>query len=569
MTLILTSIYLLLVFFVVLKHKKGDVFEAVLYSGLLMLVAGVASLFCLSMGWSAAIPPALLIVFSLLLRKQYALSVKQLVSFMVVTAAAFGSWFVQGGIMYSKKQLPDLLFNVDTAFTLNILNSINKAGQIPFQSLENLGTFNKYHYGSHAILSGYTELFGGVALNHLLFWVCLFALFIASVAFLLVERLGTVQRKWQPVVVLLLLTSANLPLYNIFNSNTLKNVFMFNGGYPLFQNVVGSFLTLAIILFILNATEKSSKIYVAGILLGILPLFKVPYVPLVAFGFGLSTLLLFYKTKKRSFLVALLLGIALSASCMFLSLSLSDTHTEVRFGPSELLSRHDWFGMVVWLVPIPFFFMRQKSISRLQAIHLFFALPIPLLFLVINLNDENAWQLFSLSPFFSMLALMSFWPQLKDKKSLFVNRVALIVLPILIIKHMSNELSYSCRVLMTPELGHEYANLRAMNQVLQKIPVKETTLAATDMHYPAENYKRNYRPFHIALGGHQCYNADITYMTSERYRNEVLELFKISNAPNLHESAREKGITHLIVNDNPTSIDVLFLAAPLRNTYHE
>jgi hypothetical protein len=143
---------------------------------------------------------------------------------------------------------------------------------------------------------------------------------------------------------------------------------------------------------------------------------------------------------------------------------------------------------------------------------------------------------------------MSAWPLLgRSLRATIVGIWVVCALP-----SVAHRIYYSGLLLWTPQLGHEYADNRALIEVLKAIPVGGSVIAANDLRYPADDYARdNLQVQYTALFGHHFYLTNLAYERSpdvDRRRELQAKLREPVWSPDLEKIAHREGWTHLLIH---------------------
>jgi len=125
----------------------------------------------------------------------------------------------------------------------------------------------------------------------------------------------------------------------------------------------------------------------------------------------------------------------------------------------------------------------------------------------------------------------------------FVLAVAIVTAPVVIAA-----ITYSSRLLRSPESGHEFADNRAIAPALAAIPTRGSIVVTNDLRYPTDNFGRDDRQIQIpALFGHQAFSVDFAGEPIEDRRplQRLLQRPEWSDA--ILSAARQHHWTHLLI----------------------
>lgn len=107
---------------------------------------------------------------------------------------------------------------------------------------------------------------------------------------------------------------------------------------------------------------------------------------------------------------------------------------------------------------------------------------------------------------------------------------------------------YSLALAGDARAGHEMADSRSIAEALAVVPVRGSVIVTNDLRYPADGFSRDDRQLQIpALFGHQAYSANFSYepIDDRRPQQRLLQAPAWSEA--IVEAARRHGWTHLLI----------------------
>jgi hypothetical protein len=110
---------------------------------------------------------------------------------------------------------------------------------------------------------------------------------------------------------------------------------------------------------------------------------------------------------------------------------------------------------------------------------------------------------------------------------------------------------YSRRLIVEPELGHEFVDNRSLAEALAVIPTNGTVIVTNDLRYPADGFRRGNRQMQIpALFGHQAFAVNYAYewYSFSEERQDLQKLLSTKTwSDAIIQAAREHRWTHLII----------------------
>jgi len=136
------------------------------------------------------------------------------------------------------------------------------------------------------------------------------------------------------------------------------------------------------------------------------------------------------------------------------------------------------------------------------------------------------------------------WPYLRQRRRfVFGLMVGVVTAPVVIAA-----MSYSLRVLRSPESGHEFADNRTIAQALATIPIRGSVIVTNDLRYPTDNFGRDDRQIQIpALFGHQGFSVDFAGEPIEDRRELQRLLQRPEWSDAISSAARQYHWTHLLI----------------------
>ncbi len=479
-----------------------------------------------------------------------------LVSLLVLFFGAT-SLFAHGFLIAENPDYANVFYNVDTPFTLMLGQSFQQSGSYPPLLLENEGMALRYHYG-YPIFLAFLSSLGGIKVHvvHGLFLMPWLVFLLVGMLITFLMKWGKQKLFWAAFFALVIWLGYRQYLFNYLNPTTLKNLVTLTGRYSAVYHLGPSafepVILLAIFWFLKLKTHRAFVF--ATIFLVLIPLFKIPLGPLAGLGFAAAMLYYAWLLKKPVLLVYPMAG-ALGMYFIFKTFSASISVAPViKFLQASHVHKDHWFSMVLPLMVLfGIHFFTGKKLLRKENIMLFaFILPLPVLLLLINIDDVNTWQLISGAPFTAwfmvVLLLVSSLPLLLPvyKKALFGLAVLALLLP------LANAAYYINTLFVHPEIGHEFCDNQLLANTLKKIPVKGSVLATNDLRYPAENFLRDGNQFQFsALYGHQSKVSNMSYLITPEFLKYALhfqsKMPKNEPTETEYQFLKAEGVTHFVL----------------------
>jgi len=470
-----------------------------------------------------------------------------------------------------------VFFDVDSAYYMGQIHALLRDVSWPPISLDFAGEQTGYHYGAQCLCAVLSQLTG--ILPHtvaFIIYMPLTALGIISASWLLVQS-NLPDRLLLWLGLALLLFQCFYPLYKVgFIINSFHDwgqqflqLFLdpetLNGGYPMLSSYYGVFLTLTLLICLQNLSDFGA-LRLAAFAVGIMVLYKSPYMVTVGLGLGLciSWHLLFTR-QKRAALAFMAFPLAYLLHALML---LSSTVSLVVLFGHLIANKRLWVDvlgtMAVYSIPI-FVLWRTRKLQFKNA-----GTWYPLVFVVASIIFANVFglvrkednlefgtgidQTVHLTPVFLAVFLVGnlqeYWMDLTRNKRFLVICMVLSITLFPIIHNIFESGVY----LFSPEIGHEYVDNRPLAEALQHIPLENSRIVVNDFHYPAQNYRRDFRQMQIpALFGHQAYAVNFEYVhyPESKYRLEIQQRFRAAKwDAGLEQIAQKLGWTDLIIFRN-------------------
>lgn len=482
------------------------------------------------------------------------------------------------GLLMGRGAYPAIFLAVDSPYYLGQIHELIRNASWPPLSLSFLGQSRGYHYGAQSVCALFSALTGFPPhASAFLIYMPLVTSGILCAVWLIIQE---ITRKSQLVCIgiSLLLFSIYYPVWDIanifyravFHIRALGNFKhlpldpeSLSSGYPMLGSQFGIFVTF-VLLYCLRNFSLPSRQRLAMFVVGILIVFKSPYVIPLGTGFGLWVLYEVYQSRQYSLCMApagaLLINIALqyiSKPTELFSLVFApwqfflDTEQLVDTCGTLLIYGFPLYAIYTSVI-------RSRLHYRAWQYWGFFILP-PLvltnIFCVAKegvLSPRNFFQLLNLLPIFWAMfvftILQANWDSILPRQRIMVMFATLVI----IIAPVGHRAVHAVVPLIAPQYAHEYVNNRNLAEVLMRIPVKNSVIVTNDFRYPAQNYRRDLAQLQFpALFGHQTYAINFRY---ERYKDSdprlaLQQRFRKSEwEPGLEVFARQSGWTHLVIH---------------------
>ena len=515
--------------------------------GLLLL-----SFFNLRIEWAGLFLP-----LGWILVKNHSKSYGLIFTSLVVCLIGGFSFWLQGYLMSVNPDYPVRFFNVDTPFTLMLAKSFQAQTGYPPLLLENEGMSLKYHYGYHILLAFLSNLSGiKVHVVHSLFllpWM-----FLLQVGLLVSFLKKFAKVKWLVAGALTFVIGLGYQqyLFNYFNPDTVKNLIVLPNRYTSLYPLGPSTFEGPIFIFIvwLLWIKKKGSLLFASLVLMLIPLYKIPVAPAIGLGFGIACVYFaWYEKNWRYFLYPI--GGAIGMLLVFKIFSSPSLESpDIELLSASHVQKDQWFSV---MMPLLFvialqFITKRKIVNQYNTWLLAFILPLPILLLIVNINDVNVWQLISIAPFaawfISVFLIAENFPRFLPiiQKSTIILGILVIFIPV------ANAIFYVVEISQNPEFGHEFCDNNLLQKKLKKIPVKECVIATNDLRYPAENFSRDGNQFQFsAIYGHQMKVSNMSYLVTKEFVEQVLAFqAKLPNSPPDQkdiEFLKSEGVTHFVL----------------------
>jgi len=434
-------------------------------------------------------------------------------------------------VLVSSGDFPRVFFGVDSPYHLSQVFSLLQNNAYPPESLNNIGVYFNYHYGTQLVAAAICKQFG--LLPHFVYFALVPGLFLFSAACCVYFLMLKFDDSLSAAAFLFLLLGGFYYLANDWDGGAyIFGVESFNAHFP----HISTLSVMCLFVFTVYFYEFFSDSKTGFILLTLMPsivlLFKSPFfLHFAAFSFGGLAI---KAIRQRLSVFHAICIITSSLFFLFISFYVGNGNAELRF--AGLLSKADlnWrmlLKIFIFIVlPFSLLIIYSTRWVLFDTIPYLFAVCFPLALiysfdLVINGNvDPNIRQFVTLAPFFLYAALIRLLHG--TNLSLFM-RISALVLYLSAGGFLAaaNRISNLLVVHSDNSLGHEYVNNYSLAECLEKIPVHNSLLVTNDLRYPANNFWRTMMQMQIpGLFGHRMYAGNLRwekyFVDKERFEKQ-------------------------------------------------
>ena len=432
---------------------------------------------------------------------------------------------------------PGVFFAVDSPYFLHQVHALMTTSGYPPPSFELYGYAWKYHYGVQALtamislatsIKPHTVMFG-IVVPLLQFLTYLLAYFLVTQ----VVRKGYL--RW--IVFGVILIGAKHHIVDYFDDDLIQEFVRpqrYNFRYAHPPSVMGMLMTLATLGCVLNYQKRSLRI-VATLLVGLMPMVKIPYAFFSGIGYAVFLLGAYLRRREIALMVHLFVAGAL---CILTYYLLAEVNYGVQavskfttFGfiqmsrPWQLVTLSVYAALTLALLP---FVKRFRTTDQIRSLGMF-VLGIFVLFLLLQFKSINSHQIIdpAIVPF--ILFLLSAGLASFDDSQLhrWCRKAYVCALLVVMIPGLVALVGHTYIVSTKPPEGHEYVSNTKIGEILAKIPTQGTLIVTNDLRYPANNYERNYRQFQFAgLLGHANLATNFGYIGAPKAERVVLRKIK-------------------------------------------
>jgi hypothetical protein len=482
-------------------------------------------------------------------------------------------------------EFPKEFFNVDTAFYLQYVHEfINSSKYPPDSALDSLSGF-KYHYGCMAMAAMISEFCQfsphKIFLGFLPVLMNLSIILVTSKIILNEEQI--IPRKYFLPAVFLVISTSYFYLLPIRSPAKALETLLFRNeiyfsNFPLLSSYVGLFIAFMVFL----SLQKNSKVeykVLTVVLMGLIPIFKIPYFPIIATGVWSYSAVQFLLKKDFKIVFPAFLGtIFLLVNYFTFSLDPSQkSNFSIGFNNFFTSSLHSLFTIILFFSFFSLFiFMGGKKVLKVSRDKPYiFSFIIPFLFIISLLKIENrdSWQIsILLFNFISLFLVLISFVVLEGKKY-FIRSAVIFFISFLVLMPVFSSLSYSFRLVFMRSTCHEYVNNTSIAEALRNVPIENTKIVLNDIRYPADNYRRKDRQFQLsAIYGHHGFNAELYYLKSllnQNHSDDRIIITELLQKPEWNDSivkiAAKNKVTHLLVHKQYTHPGLIPLSRLFEN----
>jgi len=212
---------------------------------------------------------------------------------------------------------PKEFYSVDTPYYLSFVHALLQQNSLPIYSLEDFHFVFDVQLGVCSLAALISAL-SGLAAHTAFVVVVLFlgmTLYFAFAAKLAHTLAGHLKGYCWLLFLLLLLIGTSHYMFNFFKPaswiDTVLGEEKYVANFPLLTSFYGLLITLAWLLCVLKIEEKDYRI-TAGILAGLLIVYKIVYAPVVMLGYGSVCLYQYWRTRKPVWLAGPAAALAFS-----------------------------------------------------------------------------------------------------------------------------------------------------------------------------------------------------------------------------------------------------------------
>lgn len=495
----------------------------------------------------------------------------------LVLLALYFSTIVISGFYMGTGDHPAVFINVDSAYYLQETHSLAQHDVYPPPSLEVYGFAKKYHYGIQLLAAGLSEILD-LSRHATLFLIVIpmVAATLIALAFGIFYEVSD-QRRYLAIwgcAALALAARQQALHYTSWQAiwQALNQTERYQAQYPLASSMMGTSLMLGAVLTTLKDGRTARAI--GAFLVGSMPLFKFPYLPYMLTGLGAVYLYEMVRTRRPRLVVYPIAAgaLALLNMAVFSGLHSDQSGFTITFvGVLKQVGKHHVLSVALLLLLLMAsgrVFHRaawRPSLVRL----LLMAGTFPILVLPVHFQSENGWQVFS--PLVDMTAVFVIAFVIANVDDLARARrwtVSLLTAVLFVLPVISTVL-YVKRLVVQPQLAHEYCDNRALAEVLRRVPVQNSIVATNDLRYPAEDYRRDLRQLQFgALFGHQNLLTNLVYEHPPQEQQEFLLRFqrlfraRVWEGETIESYRRQIPVTHLVIHrsySHPSHIPLTLL----------
>ena len=488
---------------------------------------------------------------------------------------------------------PAVFFGVDSPWYLQHVISLAANDIYPPKQLSIFGLEYYHHYGATGMAAFFVEHL--TLLPHNVFFLITvpivgIALFSAKYRALITFGLTG----WKLILALAVIVFAGyLPWFHLdlwwFIRTILENE-NYSNYYVHQSSQIGTLICWLVLISLMNFRDRKYRL-LAALLVGITPLFKLPFIGHIAMGYGVTMLFLAWREKRLTWL---LLPIASALLAYFNLRYFSVNRTSVvseqlafefnLFGLFSDMNRNDIYTLSLYSLLGAFSYVayKRKGFKLNETIAILFCTSFFVISMPIHFQNWISKTLFiapyTFIPVAATLVLFQSIPWSGQVNKLFTTiitaslilcglittviydyHVWYLIIPLVLILVLFQNIAwrgqlnksllimitvgltlpgviatviYSYHVWFEPVKSHEYASNIRIADALKHIPVKNSVVVTNDLRYPAEDYKRDLEQFQVfSIFGHQTFATDLQYAHEYFIKeNDLLSFHEVMKA---------------------------------------
>ena len=464
---------------------------------------------------------------------------------------------------------PGVFFSVDSPYFLHQVYALMTTSGYPPPTFELYGYAFKYHYGVQA-LAAIISLATGIKPHTVMFGLVVPLLqFLTSllVYFLITQVVRKGYLRW--VVFGVFLIGAKHHILDYLDGDIIRDIvqverYHFRYAHP--PSVMGMVMTLATLGCVLTYQKKSLRI-VATLLVGLMPMVKIPYAAFTGAGYATFLFGKYVRHRDKNLMFHLFTAGALCILTYFFLAErnygiLSVSKIKV-FGviamtqPWQLVTVSVYAALTLVLL---LFVWRFRTTDQIRSLGMFL-LGIFVLFLLVKFRGGNSHQFIdpAIVPIIIFLLSVGLASCSESKQHKWYRKGYVGALLIAMIPGLVSLVGHTYILLTEPAEGHEYVSNAKIGEVLSRIPTQGTLIVTNDLRYPAENYIRKNRQGQFAgILGHANLATNFRYVrvpkteraALRKLRNQIDQLFCGDGwKPKEVEAFKQTyPITHLVIH---------------------
>ncbi len=462
---------------------------------------------------------------------------------------------VYESFLVSSGNFPRVFFGVDSPYHLSQVFSLLQNKAYPPESLNNIGVYFNYHYGTQLVAAVICDQFG--LRPHFVYFALVPGLFLFSAVCCVYFLMLKYNDALSAAAFFFFLLGGFYFLANDWNGGSyVFGVESFNAHFP-HISTLSVMCLFAFCVYIYEFFDNTKNGFLILVLMpSFVLLFKSPFFfHFAAFSFGYVAVNAIRKRLSVFHAICILIS---ALFFFFITAHVGNGNAEMKF--YGLLAKIDFNWSILiktcFFVILPFSLLVYHSAKRvlIDTIPYFLAVCLPLaLIYSFNLEingtvDPNIRQFVTLAPFFLYAAFIRLLHA--SGLSPFFKICSLVLyLSIGGFLAAANRISNLKVVYANNSRGHEYVNNYPLAECLEKIPVENSLLVTNDLRYPANNFWRTMMQMQIpGLFGHQMYAGNLRwekyFVDEERFA--IQESLVGGSVESIEHNAKKLGWTHAI-----------------------